>query len=444
MKPKHQEQSLPLFQSRLDQIINMSHPLSRLARSIGWSVFEDEFEGYYCDDNGRPGKSIRLMVGLHYLKHAFNESDESVVARFLENPYWQYFCGFEYFQHQFPIDPTSLVKWRKRVGAENLELLLKETVSTARRGKLLKKSDCKRINVDTTVQEKAITYPTDAKLYQKMRLKLVHASKERGICLRQSYVRLGKNAYIMQGRYRHARQHRRAARMVKNLKNYLGRVERDIRRKVDAPDVELAELLAMADRLRQQQRQSKNKLYSIHEPEVECISKGKAHKKYEFGCKVGVVSTSKRNWIIGARAFHQNPYDGHTLQGSVDQAESLCGDSFDHIYVDRGYRGHNYQGAAQVHIAGSKGKKSRWERMWRKRRAAVEPVIGHMKYDNRMIRNYLKGQEGDQINAILAACGYNIRKLLKAFFLPYFREAVLQIFMKNHLHLYPKPALNIL
>ena len=432
MKPKHVEQSLPLFQSRLDQIINMSHPLSKLARSIDWSVFEEEFKSDYCEDNGRPGKSIRLMVGLHYLKHAFDESDESVVARFLENPYWQYFCGFEYFQHEFPLDPTSLVKWRRRVGAEKLELLLQETISTARRGKHLKKGDCRRVNVDTTVQEKAITYPTAAKLYQKMRLKLVAAAKERGIGLRQSYARLGKHAYIMQNRYRHARHHKRAARMLKDLKNYLGRVYRDIIRKVDAPDAELAELLAMADRLLKQKRNSKNKLYSIHAPEVECISKGKAHKKYEFGCKAGVVSTSQGNWIIGARAFHQNPYDGHTLDASVEQAESVCGASFDHIHVDRGYRGHNYRGAAQVHIAGSKGKKSRWDRLWRKRRAAVEPVIGHMKHDNRMNRNYLKGREGDQINAILAACGYNMRKLLKAFFLPNFREAVLRIFKKNY------------
>ncbi|MCP4685519.1 MAG: IS5 family transposase, partial [bacterium] len=209
----------------------MEHPMVKLANAIDWSVFEDEFGPLYSEDLGRPGKPIRLMVGLHYLKHAFNESDESVVERFLENPYWQYFCGLEYFQHEFPLVPTSLVKWRKRVGKDKMQLLLKETIDAAKRCKLLKKTDCKRVNVDTTVQEKAITYPTDAKLCHTMRIKLVRAALDRGIKLRQSYQRLSKKALVMQHRYRHANQHKRAAKMVKKIKTYLGRVVRDIRRK---------------------------------------------------------------------------------------------------------------------------------------------------------------------------------------------------------------------
>jgi IS5 family transposase len=229
----------------------------------------------------------------------------------------------------------------------------------------------------------------------------------------------------MQSRYRHANQHKRANREVRKLKTYLGRVVRDIRRKAGLIDPELSKLLLKADRLLAQEHHSKNKLYSIHAEEVECISKGKAHKRYEFGNKVGFVSTSRKNWIIGIKSFHGNPYDGHTLKSSLQQAEEMSNVPIMHAHVDKGYRGHNYTGQAQVHIAGRKRKKSRWERMWRRRRAAVEPVISHAKHDNRMIRNHLKGIEGDQINAILSACGYNLRKLIRASFWSDFLNAFL-------------------
>ncbi len=420
--------SLNLFQSRLDQILNMRHPLIKLAKKIDWSVFEAEFGPYYSEGQGRPAKPIRLLVGLHYLKHAFDESDESVVERLLENPYWQYFCGFEYFQHDFPLDPTTLVKWRKRVGPKKLEALFKETVDTAKREKLLKTRHFERLNVDTTVQEKAIAFPTDAGLRYKMLMKLVRASWERGIALRQSYVRLSKKALIKQGYYRRANQHKRTNKMTKRLKTYLGCVVRDIRRKASKIDKELSDLLNKADRLLAQERNSKNKLYSIHAPEVECIAKGKAHKKYEFGCKVGIVSTSRDNWIVGIKAFHGNPYDGHTLKQFMARTKEITGVQPKYIHADKGFRGHDYQGPATVEITGEKrGKQSRWKKLWRRRRAAIEPIISHTKHDNRMKRNYLKGKNGDEINATLSACGYNIRKLIRAFFLPEFRTAFLRL-----------------
>jgi IS5 family transposase len=418
---KHQDRVEPLrlFQSRLDQIINLEHPLAKLARAIDWSVFEAEFGPCYCEGEGRPAKPIRLMVGLHYLKHAFDESDESVVERFLENPYWQYFCGNEYFEHALPLDPSSLVYFRRRVGAEGFEALLKETLETAKRGGLLKASECKRVNVDTTVQEKAVAYPTDPSLYQKMRVKLTAAARSRGIRLRRSYARAGKAALVMQNRYRHAGQHRRANKMTRRLKTWLGAVVRDLRRKAVVVDAELSGLLGMADRLLAQERETKKKLYSLHAPEVECISKGKAHKKYEFGVKVGIVSTSRGNWILGSRALPGNPYDGHTLAETMAHAEAMSGVAVAHIHADKGYRGHDYTGGAEVHVSGSgPRKKSRWDQLWRRRRSAVEPIIGHAKHDHRMERNYLKGSEGDKVNAVLAACGYNLRKLYKAFFGP--------------------------
>jgi IS5 family transposase len=431
MQHKNQKSPLHLFQSRLDQILNMEHPLVKLSHAIDWSVFEEAFGPYYSEGQGRPAKPIRLMVGLHYLKHTFSESDESVVERFLENPYWQYLCGFEYFQHEFPLDPTCLVKWRHRVGSGGIDLLLKETVDTAVRVKFLKRSDLKRVNVDTTVQEKAVAFPTDASLYHKMRTRLVCAARDRDIALRQSYERVGKKTLFKQNRYRHAGQHKRADKMTKKLKTILGRVVRDIRRKSFEIDDELDDLLCKADRLLAQGRHSKNKLYSIHAPEVECISKGKAYKRYEFGVKVSVVSASRGNWILSSRAVHGNPYDGHTLSDSIAHSESIGGVLTRHIHVDKGYRKNDYEGEAEVHISGmGSRKKSRWDKLWRRRRSAVEPVIGHAKHDNRMIRNYLKGEEGDKINATLAACGYNMRKLYRAFFLPEFFGAIFRLYKR--------------
>ena len=425
MRPKTQVSDQgDLYRSRLDQILNRTHPLYRLADSIDWSFFENQFGPLYSDGMGRPAAPIRLLVGLHYLKHAYNESDESVVERFLENPYWQYFCGCEYFQHQMPIDPTTLVRWRKRIGPAGMEKLLQGTIETAKSNGHVTEKHIERVNVDTTVQEKAIAFPTDARLYHKARRALVRLAKEQGIDLRQSFERLGKQALVMNGRYGHARQIKRAKREQKKLRNYLGRVIRDIERKHPEPDSRFAALLKLARRIYNQTRNESNKVYSIHAPEVECIAKGKTHKKYEFGCKVSIVSTSKDNWIIGMQAIHDNPYDGHTLKGSLEQATRITGWTPEHAYCDKGYKGaHKEVTDSVVHLA-NKSKKSmkpsEWH--WYKRRNAIEPIIGHTKSDNRLDRNFLKGEEGDKINAILAGCGFNIRKLLRAILLWLFKE----------------------
>lgn len=413
-----------LFRSRLDQILNRQHPLYRLADSIDWSLFDKEFGSLYVENFGRPGLPIRLLVGLHYLKHAFNVSDESVVERFLENPYWQYFCGFEYFQHEFPLDPTTLVKWRKRIGPKGMEKLLQVTLETAKTKEYVTEKHLERVNVDTTVQEKAIAFPTDARLYHKACRLLVKLAKRDGIPLRQSYERLGKKAFVMQGRYSHARQKNRARRQQKLLRNYLGRVIRDIERKSSAPGILLATMLERAKQIFNQKRNDSNKLYSMQAPEVECISKGKAHKKYEFGCKVSLVSTSKDSWVVGVQAIHGNPYDGHTLEEALDQAEAIVGWRPQHAYCDKGYRGNStILNNTRIHVTHKKKKSmkpSEWQ--WYRRRSAIEPIIGHVKHDHRMDRNYLKGEEGDKINAILAGCGFNIRKLLRAILLWVFKE----------------------
>ena len=299
MKPKPTPANqFDLFRSHFKQILNLDHELCRLADVIDWPGFDAHFADCYSEDMGRPGNAIRLMVGLHYLKHAFDESDESVVDRWVENPYWQYFCGYKYMQHQCPIHPTSMVKWRQRVGAEKLEALLAETIRLALEYKQVTSQQLRKVTIDTTVQEKAIAFPTDARLYTKMLLRLVNLCKKRDIPLRQTYIRKAPQILRQQGRYAHARQFKRSGRCTKTLHTLLGRVVRDIGRKAVEIDSQLQEYLERAQKLLEQTQKSKNKLYSIDAPEVECISKGKAHKRYEFGCKVSVATTNDQ-WVVG-------------------------------------------------------------------------------------------------------------------------------------------------
>jgi IS5 family transposase len=419
MQPKKQTPQRELFGFQLSEMLNPDHPLFVLAERIDWQQFDVAIDGCYASDLGRPGVNTRLMVGLMYLKHAFDESDESVVARWVENPYWQFFCGCRTMQHELPIDPSMMSKWRTRVGAERMEKLLEATIHTALAMKAIKPRELEQVNVDTTVQEKAIAFPTDARLYQKMRMALVRKARQLNLPLRQSYRFVGKKTLFMQGRYAHARQMKRAAKMTRRLKTILGRVVRDVERKarktrgqiVDEP---LRELLALAHRLLAQTRTSKHKIYSIHAPEVECIAKGKAHKRYEFGCKSSIATTSKSNWIVGAHALDGNPYDGHTLAGAIAQIERLTKKMPDDVIVDQGYRGHGYEGSAAVHVVRTIPKRAtRAVRRMLRRRAAVEPTIGHLKSDNRLSRNHLAGKTGDEINTLLAAAGYNLRKLLR-------------------------------
>jgi IS5 family transposase len=415
MKPPSQSpDALELFQAHFHQLLNPAHPLVKLAGQIQWEAFEKTFAACYCEDLGAPAKATRLMVGLHYLKHAFNESDESVVARWVENPYWQYFCGFTHLQHRCPIHPTSMTRWRNRVGQERLAELLKQTIVTAVEQNYLPERELKQVNVDTTVQEKNITHPTDSKLLLRAIVKLSKAARQRGLVLRQSYLRVGRRAAVKAGRYAHARQFRRMGRELRRLRTYVGRLIRDIQRKAEAPDESLTALLERCQRVRDQRPGDSNKLYSLHEPETRCISKGKASKRYEFGQKIALATTNRRDWFVAARLCPGNPYDGHTLSGTLQQVESITGVAVSEAYVDKGYRGHDYTGTAAIHIAGSSSKHLRpSQRRRRKRRSAIEPKIGHLKSENRMSRCYLKGLIGDATNALLAAAGANLRKLLR-------------------------------
>ena len=415
MKPQEQGWSgtEDLFRQRLENLLDLRHPLARLAGEIEWSVLSESFGVLYDAEQGRPGLPIRLLVGLHYLKHAFDLSDEEVVLRWVENPYWQYFCGEEYFQHKLPVDGSQLTRFRSRIGAGGCELMLKLTVMTGVLTKTVSARSLSQVTVESTVQEKAIAFPTDARLAHKGLVSLVRLARQLGLKLRQSYVRVGKRALFMHQRYQAARQTGRGRRELKKLKVYLGRVYREVQRQaVGLESAELQELLARVARVLTQRREDSHKLYSIHAPEVECIAKGKAHKKYEFGVKVSVATSTQSNFVVGMCSLPGNPYDGHTLSDALDQVARLTGQRPKECFVDRGYRGHE-ETATTVFIAGQKrGITPRLKRLL-KRRNAIEPVIGHMKEDGRLDRNTLKGTTGDAMNALLVGAGHNLRLILR-------------------------------
>jgi len=412
-KPENTAAQSEFFKIRLESFLNMRHPLIRLAREINWEFFEKEFGKNFTENKGRPGLSTRLMVGLTYLKHTYNCSDEMLIEQFLESGYWQYFCGFEYFQHEFPCDSSSMTRFRKKIGDEGAEKLLRETLQVARNLGALKVKHLSQVVTDTTVQEKNITFPTDAKLCAKAAQVLVKEASIRGIVLRQKYPFVLKYFLLKYSGYAHAKQYNRAKNTLKKIKTILGRIMRDIERKGGHLDEKFIEKMNIARVLLKQERHSKNKIYSIHEPQTECIAKGKAHKKYEFGCKVSFTTTVKSNYVIGAMALKGNPFDGHTLKEAVKQAEILTGNTIKDIFADKGYRGSEHWPIGKgVYLSGRKNLTPTMKRLL-KRRSAIEPIIGHMKHDHRMSRNLLKGTAGDRINPILAAAAFNLRKNLR-------------------------------
>src|SRR5215475_12111848 len=367
MRPRERRESgeQDLFRSRLDQIIAMSHPLVRLAKAINWRFVEEQFGAVYTDGAGRPPLPTRLMAGLAILKHTYNLSDEAVCALWIENPYYQYFCGEEFFQHELPLDRSSMTNWRNRMGEERLQALLQESLAVATRTGAMKPSDLARVVVDTTVQPKNITFPTDAKLLNKAREKLVKLAKKFGVVLRQSYERIGKIELIQHQRYAHARQFKRANRSLRKLKTFLGRIIRDIKRKIADDDflhTKFAWMLNLAGRVRDQERGQRGpKVYSLHAPEVECIGKGKPHKPYEFGVKVSVATPLRRckggQFIAHGVALPGNPYDGHTLAAVVPAIEHQIGVSLTRLIADAGYRGHNAPPAYQFRVYTSRQKR---------------------------------------------------------------------------------------
>ena len=446
------------FRSRLDSMIDMRHPLAVLATRMPWAEIEAalapafahkdrkgdvvegadlfgataELVGAGVSARGRRRLPIRLMVSLLYLKHAFNLSDEELVQRWSENVQWQFFSGMQYYEPKLPCDPTQIGRFRRVLGEAGVEELLKSTLDAAVKMKAVRPSEFERVIVDSTVQEKAIAHPVDSRLLEIARHKVVAAAKRAGIALKQTFAREGKQLRRKAGGYGHAKQFKRLRRTVKRQRTILGVVMRDAQRGLEAlrqgqggvpPQsakaiADLTAMLERAERIRTQQRNSKNKLYALHAPEVECIGKGKARKPYEFGVKTGLLVTHGHGLIAGARTFPGNPYDGHTLAEQLQQAEVLLQDVGvvpKTVVVDLGYRGVDAMvpDVQLLHRGKSRSMTSQ-QRRWVKRRQAVEPVIGHAKLDHRMDRCWLAGATGDALHAVLCAAGYNIRWLLRA------------------------------
>ena len=414
-RPRPEEQD-DLLRPRLNDLIDLRHELVKLAALIDWEGFEREWAGFFPSSKGRPAMEPRLVAGLLYLQHTYRLSDEAVVARWVENPYYQHFTGETFFQHRPPIDPSSLTRWRGRIGEEGVEWLLTQTIQAGQKSGVIDEDSAKRVAVDTTVMEKNIAYPTDARLYERARGQLAELAQEAGVDLRQSYARLAPRLALQVGRYAHAKQFKRMRKALKRLKGYTGRVMRDLRRHLqDIPEGGLRDRiiakLALVSQLLHQQPKGGDKIYALHEPEVDCISKGKARVRYEFGCKVSVATTLDEGFVVGMRSFAGNPYDGHTLKEALEQVAILTDQCPDLAVVDRGYRGHD-EGKTRVLISGTRKGLSAKEIIDLRRRSAIEAEIGHMKTDGRLSRCPLKGTIGDAVFAVLNACGHNIRKIL--------------------------------
>ena len=451
------------FRSRLDAMIDLRHPLAVLTTRLPWAAIEvavapklarqarpakqasgDDLAGHYSGEfggglspAGRPRLPIRLMVSLQYLKNSFNLSDEELVERWAENVQWQFFSGMDYYEPRLPCDATQIGRFRRLLGEDGLEQLFKATIETAVEIKAVKPDELERVIVDSTVQSKAIAHPVDSRLLEIARHKVVSAAKRAGISLKQTFAKEGKTLRRKAGGYAHAKQFKRLRQTVKRQRTILGVVMREVQRRLDADKAavaaggvpaalaqhpkaqsDLTMWLARAERIRTQQRNTKNKLYALHAPEVECISKGKARTPYEFGVKVSLAVTHRQGLMVGARSFPGNPYDGHVLSAQLEQTTNLLQDIGrrpQQVVVDLGYRGVDADnpGVEIIHRGKYKTMSDENKRLL-KRRQAIEPLIGHSKADHRMDRCWLQGAVGDALHALSCAAGYNIRWLLRA------------------------------
>ena len=458
-------QTADFFRARLDAMIDLRHPLAVLGSRLPWREVEAVLapllqkasrEREVPDGSdlfgpslgtvvtvgvspaGRPRLPIRLMCALLYLKHAFNLSDEELCERWAENVVWQYFSGMDYYEPRLPCDATQIGRFRTDIGEAGMETILKATIDTAVTINAIKPTEFERIIVDTTVQEKAIAYPVDARLLEIARHKIVKAAKACGIALRQTFAKEGKKLRFKSGGYAHAKQFKRLKRTLKRQRTIVGILIREVQAKRAAAATAVATanseaatnpiratagatlttILERAERIRTQQPKDKNKLYALHAPEVECISKGKARNRYEFGVKVSLAVTHKQGLMVGAKRFVGNPFDGHTLNAQLVQCNELTKDAGNPVkqaFVDLGFRGvdRDNPGVEVVHRGRIKSMSNAEKKLLR-RRQAIEPAIGHTKHDHRMIRCYLKGSIGDALHAISCAAGYNIRWLMRA------------------------------
>ena len=404
---KHTPQ-LGLFHGLADQL-DQKHPLYQLANKINWPFFDDAFKKHYSEKMGKPAKPIRLMVSLLILKYVRNLSDENLVEQWSENIYFQYFSGEQHFQSNIPCVPTELVAFRQRIGEPGVELILQESIRVNE-----PPDDTNAgivVSVDTTVQEKNITYPTDDKLYKKIIKKCWIIADKESIDLRQSYTRVVKQLSNLQ-RFKGTKHGAKNARKAnKRIKTIAGRLVRELARKLPLESLgSHLPSLKLYQRVLSQKREDSNKIYSLHEPDVKCYSKGKEHKKFEFGSKASILIDQQTGIIMGALNFTQTLHDSKTIPDVLEQYERLNGREAKEAFVDRGYKGISQYKATVIHAPKPNKNITKYQRSKHSKRAAIEPVIGHLKQDYRLCRNYLKGILGDNMNIILAAAAMNFKR----------------------------------
>lgn len=418
------------FYSSFEEQLNHQHPLYILAGKINWQLFEEKFSPLYHSETGRPAKPIRLMVSLLILKHVRNLSDESVVEQWSENCYYQYISGEKMFACGAPCEASELVHFRHRIGETGIELIFQESIRINGTD-----SNDPHVSVDTTVQEKNITYPTDDKLYKKIIKKCHRITEQEQLPLRQSYIRTIKKLSINQRFGNHPKNKSKARKADRKIKTIAGRLVRELERNLPAGSKYQTDI-ALFKKVLAQKRNDSQKIYSLHEPEVQCISKGKEHKKYEFGNKVSIVCTQNTGVIVGALGF-RNEYDGNTLEKSLQQTEKLTGQPRQTATVDRGYKGRSQIGETIIQIPKPFNPKTTTTYQQKKlkkcfgRRAAIEPVISHLKSDYRMSRNFYKGIFGDNINVMLSAAAFNFKKMMNKWKSSFFVFLKLMIFTIN-------------
>lgn len=404
-----------LFGTDLLQQLDTLDPLLQLSNAIPWVKFEQAFAQHYTPNVGRPAKPIRLMVGLLLLKSNENLSDERVVVEFKRNSYYQAFCGLTEFSLALPCDSTELVHFRKRIGQQGIEKIFQVSVSL--HGKAALETT---LNIDTTVQEKNITYPTDAKLAIKIINRLNKLAKNNNIAQRRTYNKEVKNLRLAIRHYRHVKRRKKAKKALKRLRTIAWILIRELRRTL--PKYSLFEQhqkdFLLYEKVLNQKPKDKNKIYSLHEPSVYCIGKGKDHKQYEYGNKVSIASTAKTNIIVGVVSHTKNTHDNYTLPEVLSHIKISRGKGVKNAVCDRGYRGKKRFGETQVILPGAPQKKDNCYQRDKKRkrfrrRAAIEPIIGHLKSDYRLTRNFLKGTIGDSINLLMSACAWNMVKWMR-------------------------------
>ncbi len=397
---------------KLEDMLNQRHPIYILSNKVDWQFFDESFKELYCENNGRPAKPIRLMVGLLILKHLRNVSDENVVEQWSENVYYQYFCGETEFVPVEPCEASELVHFRHRIGEVGIELILKESIRI--NGKDSNESSA---SIDTTVQEKNITFPTDSKLHRRIIDKCKKIAEKENLPVRQSYTRTLKKLSLDQRFRNHPRNKWKARKADRKEKTIAGRLVRELERNLTS-NSKYAFDIEIFNRILTQKKNGKNKIYSVHEPDVQCISKGKEHKKYEFGNKVSIIYTQTTGVIIGALGF-RNPYDGHTIEPAIEQTQRLLGKATIKTLIgDRGYKGKRQINDTTIEIPKpfSDRKQTQYQQNKLKkqfrRRAAIEPINGHLKTDHRLNRNFYKGITGDNINVMLAAAAFNFKRMM--------------------------------